>query len=492
MAVLAALGAGVATSSGGAQTAAQQSPGLVAPGPNRCLVGSGTSSWCGDGRPATRAKLGHPNDVAVAPDGSLVIADTGNNVIRRVGTDGVIGTVAGDGSRARRRVVRALEPAAHPRFSEPTGVSVAPDGSVLVADSGNNAIRRIRGDGMVEIVMGGPGRVMAKLTRPQDVLALPNGDILVADTFGHRVLKLTAAGAVELVAGNGDTGFPVDGVPATQSPLYLPVQIASMPGGNLLIADTGRAAVRIVGPNGLINTIVRTGDSLEGVAWTPDHGVVYSRSLVVGRDRNTRSAILRSDPMGGPSIRIAGTGKDGFSGDIGLGTDLAVSFPRQLAVAPDGALLVAEAGNDRIRSLAADGGLTTLAGSDRPTLVASVVPDDGGQNAEDPGPGCYGRHPRFEVFNFLPGDSETLEGGRRQVTVRLQTSVNARVQVALKQRKDVLRRRVLERVSNARVATIVKLRAQLSEGTRYVVVMNGRSLDDPDIKRCDRRWVRVK
>jgi hypothetical protein len=78
------------------------------------------------------------------------------------------------------------------------------------------------------------------------------------------------------------------------------------------------------------------------------------------------------------------------------------------------------------------------------------------------------------------------------VTLHVQTSVNARVQIALKQRKEVLRRRVPSRVSNARVATPINPKAQLSEGTRYVVVMNGRSLDDPDIKRCDRRWVRVK
>lgn len=78
------------------------------------------------------------------------------------------------------------------------------------------------------------------------------------------------------------------------------------------------------------------------------------------------------------------------------------------------------------------------------------------------------------------------------MTVRVQTSVTARVRIVLKWRKQVLRRRVVEQVSNARVATVVKLRADLNRDKRYIVAMNGRSLDDPDILRCDRRRMRVR
>lgn len=467
-------------------------PGLVAPAPNACLPGSGSRNWCGDGGPAARAKLAAPNDVAVAADGSLLIADTNSNVIRRVGPDGVIGTLAGDGS-APRRLVRPVESAARPFLNAPTGVAEASDGTVLVADSGNNAIRRITLDGRVEIVLGGRSRIGTKLTRPEDVLALPNGDILVADTGGSRVLRLTAAGAVEPVAGTGEFGFARDGVPATESPLRVPIQIATMPGGSLLIADRGTGTVRIVSPSGVIDTVEDVGDQLAGVAWTPDHGVVFSRSVIGGRERNTRSEIGRSDPSGGAAIRIAGTGRDAFGGDSGQATALSVRQPRQLAVAPDGALLIAEAGSDRIRRLGADGTLITLAGSDRPRQIASLPPPGpSGQGSQPGGPGCFGRHPRFEVFNFLPGDTETLSAGRRRVTVRVQTSVTARVRIVLKLHKQVLRRRVLEQVSNARVATVVKLRADLNRDERYIVAMNGRSLDDPDILRCDRRGVRVR
>src|SRR5689334_22167949 len=98
-----------------ARAASGQAPLLphdVAPGPNACAPGSGSRNWCGDGKAATKAKLAGPLDVAVAPDGSLIVADTENNVIRRVRPDGVISTLAGNGvaSRGFPRAVESARP----------------------------------------------------------------------------------------------------------------------------------------------------------------------------------------------------------------------------------------------------------------------------------------------------------------------------------------------------------------------------------------------
>src|SRR3954465_11788379 len=75
----------------------------AAPSPNVCLRGTGSFGWCGDGRAAPRAKLAGPQDVTVAPDGSMVIADTRNQVIRRVTAAGIISTIAGAGVRGDAR-----------------------------------------------------------------------------------------------------------------------------------------------------------------------------------------------------------------------------------------------------------------------------------------------------------------------------------------------------------------------------------------------------
>ncbi len=489
----------VASASGDSQMAAQSLPGLVAPGPNACLPGTGSRNWCGDAGPATRAKLAGPEDMALAADGSLVIADTGNNVIRRVTPDGVIGTLAGDGA-IPRRAPRAVEPAARPRFDRPSGVAVAPDGSVLVADTGNDAIRRITADGKVRIVLGGRQRLGARLSGPQDVVALPNGDLLVADTFGHRVLRLTASGAVAVVAGTGVRGVGGDGGPATDAPLGEPVQLAPLPDGGLLIADERTGLVRRVDAGGIISTAASVTDELlAGVALAPDGAVLATLSAQPGGRAPTR--ILRFDPSGSS---IAGTGRDGFNGD-GPASATRLSRPRQLVIAPDGSLLIAEPGNDRIRRLTADGRLVSVAGSDQPRPDVPSVPqsDDGGGGAPGPpmgggggeGPGedvpaCFDPHPKFRTFNFIPALDRTLKVGRK-VKVRVQTSVTAQVVVRLEFGGERLATRT-KRARNDRSVTAVKLSAKLGKGARYVIEMEGRALNESRIKRCDRRFIRLR
>ena len=486
-----------ASTAGAARDGTQELPHLVAPGPNACLPGTGSRSWCGDGGPARRAKLAGPRDVAVAPDGTLVIADTDNNVIRRVTPDGVIGTLAGDGS-VPRRSPRAVEPAARPRFDRPSGVAVAPDGSVLVADTGNHAIRRITLDGRVRIVLGGPSRVVARLRSPADVVALANGDVLVADTGGHRVLRLTANGAVAAVAGRGLPGSAGDGGPATEALLARPVQLAALADGGLLIADAATGRVRKVGPGGTISTAASaTRDSLTGVAPAPDGGILAALTEVEDEE-STATRIVRFDPA--RSV-IAGTGRDGFSGD-GRATGTRLSRPRQLAIAPDGGLLIAEAGNDRIRRLTADGRLVTVAGSDRPRpAIASVPPKDedddggggppvgGGENGGGHGADCFDPHPQFRTFNFAPALDATLKVRKPRVDV--QTSVTAKVVVRLERGDRMLVTRT-QRARNDREITRVKLRVKLVKGVRYVVRMRGRALNPSAIRRCDRRYLRVR
>jgi sugar lactone lactonase YvrE len=476
--VLAAVGVAVA---GAPPGAAQQpvGPPLVAPAPNACLPGTTSRNWCGDGQAATAAKLAGPQDVDVAADGTIVIADTGNNVIRRIGPDGVIGTLAGDGTTLRPRTAppRAVEPAAHPRFRSPGGVAIAPDGSVLVADTGNHAIRRITADGLVTIVLGGPSRVGTRLSSPRDVVALPDGTVLVAETGNGRVLGLTPGGQLFTV------------VPERR--FFSPVQLAVLPDGTMLIADEEGEQILRVGSDGGVGRVVEAPAPVSGVA------LGTQGTAVMALSKRARAEIMGLDPATGRLQRIAGTGRAGFSGDAGAATSVALRGPRQLALAPDGSLLIAEAGNDRIRRLTADGRLTTVAGTDRPREVAFVGPrGDGGNGTPTPGVagggGCFAQAAQFQVFNFVPGSRGTLRAGRKRLDVRIQTSVAARVRVEITHGGDVVRRRELDRVSNAVAFTKVTLAGRLERGNKYFVRMRGRPLSGAEVVRCDRRRVKVR
>jgi hypothetical protein len=186
----------------------------------------------GDGRMGVRdgeassARFSDPFGVAVAPDGGLLVADgVDAHRIRRIGPDGRVSTVAGG--------ARGLNdgPAAGARFDTPSGVAVGADGSVYVADTGNNAIRRIAPDGTVSTLAGGGQSgladgtgVNARFNGPLAVAAGPDGKLFVADTYNDRIRVLTSDGRVTTLAGSGGFGL-LDG-PAAGARFDTPCGIA--------------------------------------------------------------------------------------------------------------------------------------------------------------------------------------------------------------------------------------------------------------------------
>jgi serine/threonine-protein kinase len=158
----------------------------------------------GDGGPATEASLSYPTGIAVAPDGTLYIADTDNNRIRRI-ADGTITTVAGTGEDGfTSDEVIATDAALH----GPQAVAVHPDGTLYIADTGNNRIRHVGTDG-----------------------------------------------TITTVAGTGEHGDHGDGGPATNPGLTTPQGIAFAPDDTLYIADTGNDRLRRIALNGTITTV---------------------------------------------------------------------------------------------------------------------------------------------------------------------------------------------------------------------------------------------
>ena len=151
------------------------------------VAGNGNAGYGGDGGPASSASLNCQYGVAVGPDGSIYIADSSNNRIRRVGPDGIITTVAGNGNAGYSG---DGGPATSASLTDPDGVAVGPDGSIYIADSGNNRIRRVGPDGIITTVAGngnsgysgdGGPATSASLATPDGVAVGPDGSIYIAD-----------------------------------------------------------------------------------------------------------------------------------------------------------------------------------------------------------------------------------------------------------------------------------------------------------------------
>lgn len=237
--------------------------------PRACPAGTSSRAWCGDGGPATRAKLAGPTDVAVARNRSLVIADTLNSVIRVVNRRGRIATVAGTGASGAPIDGRA----SRARFDRPQGVAIMPNGALLVADTGNDAIRAVSSSGRVTTLVSRRGPIVVGLREPTDVLMLPDGSVLISDTGNHRVVRVRSSRVVEVVAGSRAGGFSGDGRPAVAARLSSPTQLA-LDASGLLIADTGNGRIRRVTPAGDIQTVAAGLGRPRGVLSLPGGDIV--------------------------------------------------------------------------------------------------------------------------------------------------------------------------------------------------------------------------
>lgn len=134
-------------------------------------------------------------------------------------------------------------------------MAVAPDGSFVVADSWTNRIRRVDLSGTITTVAGsgvegaggdGGPATSAQLFSPNGITVDASGQIFIADTDNGRVRKVDTAGTISTVAGTGVFGYNSDGIPATTAHLWSPIGLAVDPSGNLLIGDNGNSRVRMV------------------------------------------------------------------------------------------------------------------------------------------------------------------------------------------------------------------------------------------------------
>jgi sugar lactone lactonase YvrE len=289
----------------------------IAPSGEVTTLAGGEEGWL-DG-PGTAARFNTPSAIAVAPDGSLVVADTGNHAIRRVGVDGTVTTVAGGGLPGL-----ADGPAATARFDGPIGVTVAADATIFVADTYNDCIRRIAPDGTVSTLAGGGATgyrdgagMEARFDTPSAIAIGAGGVLFVADTGNNLLRRIDPRGEVTTV-GVGTTGLP----PALVGP--------GVPAGGSIppLTSPGTVAVALWRP--------------AGVAVSP-RGDVYATDAL-GR--------IASFSPGGGSRLVAGSTAGFADGD---GAHARLNGPAALAIDAAGRVFVADSENYLVRVLTPPG-----------------------------------------------------------------------------------------------------------------------------------------
>jgi len=232
------------------------------------VAGSGTIGYDGDGGSATQAMLSYPYNIAVAADGSLYINDLGNARIRRVAPNGIISTIAGNGAIGYSGDGGSATQAA---LNYPYGIAVATDGSLYINELLKTRIRRLGPDGIITTVAGngisgfsgdGGPATQASLNGPNTGIAVAaDGSLYISDSANNRIRQVGTGGIITTVAGNGIRGFSGDGGPATQASLNYPTGIAVGADSSIYISDNGNKRIRRVAPNGVISTVVGNGTS---------------------------------------------------------------------------------------------------------------------------------------------------------------------------------------------------------------------------------------
>lgn len=232
------------------------------------VAGTGVQGFAGDGGPATSAELDSPQGVAVGLDGTLYIADTGNQRIRAV-SGGVITTFAGSGGAGFAGDGGA---AANALFRAPTALAMDASGALLICDEGNQRIRRIS-TGVIQTVAGngtqgftgdGAAATQAELDTPMGVAVGADGRVFVADAHNERIRVIETNGTIRTFAGNGIAGYVGDGGTATAAELSMPRGLMVTSSGAVIFADSNNQRIRMVDATGTITTIV--GSGVQGVA----------------------------------------------------------------------------------------------------------------------------------------------------------------------------------------------------------------------------------
>jgi hypothetical protein len=342
------------------------------------VAGTGTPGFTGDNGLATAARISFPRWICTDSIGNIYMAD-GNNRIRKITVStGIISTVAGNGTAG---FSGDGGPATAAALNLPIGVFVDKDGNIFIAESSNNRIRKVTvstgiistfaGTGVPGYTGDGGLATAAALASPGCVVGDTLGNLYVTSNVNPVIRKINTAGIITTIAGTGTAGFSGDGGNAIAAQLANAPLVFFDTSGNLLIADANNNRIRkINAADNVITTIAGagtnpTGDGGQAIV----AGLNNPNGIFFDRNNNyylteRKNSIRKVNTGTGIITTIAGTGTAGFSGDGGLAVNAQLNIPAFSCMDTSGNILIADAGNFRIRKIdTATGIITTIAGT---------------------------------------------------------------------------------------------------------------------------------
>ncbi len=340
-------------------------------------AGTGSSGFSGEGGPALEAELNVPAGLAFDSEGNLYVADRENHRVRRIDSEGIITTIAGNGTPG---FSGDGGPATEARLNLPSGIAVDDEDNIYIADRSNNRIRVVHPDGTIHTFAGtgvdgyrgdaGPAD-QAQLSKPFGLALDDQGNLYIADRGNNRIRKINPEGIITTVAGDGGFFFMGDNGPAYQASIAGPTGVAVDEQGNLYIADRNNNRIRMVDPLGMIRTVAGTGQqdyngdselARETNLHLPFDVAVDKNGKVLVVDRS-HYRVRKIDPKRGTVTTIAGNGKKKFGGDGGPATGAVLNFPHGMEVDQNDNLIFSDKAHYRIRKISPDGIIKTIAGN---------------------------------------------------------------------------------------------------------------------------------
>jgi sugar lactone lactonase YvrE len=336
------------------------------------FAGTGIAGFSGDGGLARNAMLSFPAGILFDATGNMLVADGGNNRIRRIDTSGVISTIAGTGVLG---YTGDGGPALLAELNDPWSLLLDSVGNLYFSDILNYAVRKIDTSGIISTVAGtgtagyngdNIPAILAQLNLPRQLALDSKGNLYIADAFNHRVRKVDTSGTITTFAGDGTQGFTGDGGPATQAEVGNPSGL-KINGNFLFISNSGASHIRKVNfaPPNIINTFAGSTAGFDGDGNPPlltdfngPKGILFTATgnLLVADQFNAR--LRQVTPVA--TSTLAG----GFVGDNRRGILAVLTTPENFSFDPSGNYYIAEWGGNRIRKLdAGSGQITTIAGN---------------------------------------------------------------------------------------------------------------------------------
>jgi streptogramin lyase len=332
------------------------------------FAGNGSSGLEGDGGPAISAELNYPDYLVFDAQGNMFVTDPGSYVVRKVTPQGIISIVAGTGVSGYSG---DGGPATSAKLAQPEGIAIDAVGNLFIADASNQVIRRISAATGIITTYAGTGSIgysgngglatSAKLYYPGNVAIDPSGNLYIADTSNNAIRKVNAAtNIITTVAGTGGSGYSGDGGAATSASLKYPQAIAFDPAGNFYISDTYNSAVRKVTlSTGIISTAAGTGT----YGYSGDGGLATIAALAypTGISLGSNGDLYISDSSNYVVRKVSGTtgiistvvgnGTKGFAGDGGPALKAELNYPTGIYVNSLGVMFLVDNVSNVVREV---------------------------------------------------------------------------------------------------------------------------------------------